>query len=105
MGIVEIIIVIGAIQVSWHHRDKVGPILSSIGIAHFKTCNFCNRIHLVVRNLKSIARISAEAEGTSYMPAIVVPIPLIARVQASACDGLATQLQTLFVSPEGEFQQ
>lgn len=58
-----------------------------------------------VRHLKPVARLSAEAEGTSYMPAIVVPIPLIARVQSSACDGLAAQLQTLFISSEVEFQQ
>ncbi len=50
-----------------------------------------------VRQLRPVARMSAEASGTSYMPAFVVPVPLIARVQASACDGLATQLRTLFV--------
>ncbi len=37
--------------------------------------------------------ISAEATGTSYMPAIVVPIPLIARTQSAACKGLADQLR------------
>ena len=58
-----------------------------------------------VRQLQSVARFSAEANGTSYMPAIVIPIPLIARVKASACDGLASQLQTLFITPEGDMQQ
>lgn len=37
-------------------------------------------------------RISAEAQGTSHMPAVVVPIPLLARVQATACKGIAQQL-------------
>ena len=46
--------------------------------------------------MKSIATISAEAEGTSYMPAVIVPVPLIARVQAAACDTLSVQLQQLF---------
>lgn len=57
-----------------------------------------------VRNMQPVALVSAEAEGTSYMPALVVPIPLIARVQASACDGLADQLQTLFITA-GELPQ
>ena len=50
-----------------------------------------------VQQLQQVANVSASAEGTSYMPAFVVPIPLIARVQASACEGLGKQLQTLFV--------
>jgi hypothetical protein len=45
---------------------------------------------------QSIATISTESAGTSYMPAVIVPVPLIARVQAAACDGLATQLHKLF---------
>lgn len=49
-----------------------------------------------VRNLDAVARISAKSDGTSYMPAIIIPIPLIARVQAAACDGVSTQLQKLF---------
>ena len=57
-----------------------------------------------VQRMQPVALLSAEAEGTSYMPALVVPIPLIARVQASACDGLADQLQTLFVD-SAEFPQ
>lgn len=52
-----------------------------------------------VRAKESIAKISAEAAGTSYMPALIVPVPLIARVQAAACDGLTTQLQKLFATP------
>ena len=58
-----------------------------------------------VRELKSVARLSASAEGTSYMPALILPIPLIARVQNSACGGLAAQLQNLFIGTEGATQQ
>ena len=46
---------------------------------------------------KTAGRVSSDAAGTSYMPALVVPIPLIARVQSSACTSLAEQLK-LFVS-------
>lgn len=49
-----------------------------------------------LQQAQSIATISTESEGTSYMPAVIVPVPLIARVQAAACDGLSAQLQKLF---------
>lgn len=42
---------------------------------------------------KTAGRISSEAAGTSYIPAVVVPIPIIARVQSSACSKLAEQLK------------
>jgi len=51
-----------------------------------------------LQKMDTVAQISAEASGTSYMPALIVPVPLIARVQAAACDGLAAQLQKLFSS-------
>jgi len=41
--------------------------------------------------------ISADVSGTSFLPALVVPIPLIARTQTKACKGLATQLQAFIV--------
>lgn len=46
---------------------------------------------------KLIGRVSSTADGTSYMPAIVVPIPLIAQVQKEACKGMASQLKQFFV--------
>jgi len=41
--------------------------------------------------------VSADLSGTSFLPAIVVPIPLIARTQSRACKGLATQLRAFIV--------
>lgn len=41
----------------------------------------------------SVGTISADASGQSYMPAVFVPIPLIARVEANACNSLADQLK------------
>ncbi len=49
-----------------------------------------------LRQSQSIATISTESAGTSYMPAVIVPVPIIARVRAAACDGLSAQLQKLF---------
>ena len=50
------------------------------------------------KNSGNIGRVSADAKGTSYMPAIVIPIPLIARVKASACKGLGGQLKTFLMT-------
>ena len=37
--------------------------------------------------------VTADVSGTSFLPALVVPIPLIARTQTKACKGLATSLR------------
>lgn len=52
-----------------------------------------------VGTFSSVGTISADASGQSYMPALVVPIPLIARVEANACSSLADQLKR-FVAGE-----
>ena len=52
-----------------------------------------------VQDYKEVARVSTEAIGTSYIPAFVIPLPLLARVQANACQGMGTQLVEFF---EGE---
>ncbi|HWK55504.1 MAG TPA: hypothetical protein VNR18_14090 [Hyphomicrobiales bacterium] len=44
--------------------------------------------------LTTVGSISTDANGQSYMPALVVPIPLIARVEANACNGLGRQLRS-----------
>ena len=43
-------------------------------------------------------RVSAEASGTSFVPALVVPIPIIAQVRQSACAGLSDQLRAFLAS-------
>ncbi|GLS27665.1 hypothetical protein [Marinibactrum halimedae] len=50
-------------------------------------------------------QISADAQGTSYMPAVVVPIPLIARVQNNACKGMGEQLRNFFNAKAAQAQQ
>lgn len=56
------------------------------------------------RDQKLLGQISTDAAGTSYMPALVIPIPIIARVQAGACKGMADQLRAFF-TPEQVHQQ
>ncbi len=44
--------------------------------------------------------ISTRTTGTTYVPALVIPIPLIARTAKVACNGLANQIQSFLL--EGE---
>ena len=46
-----------------------------------------------VASLQNVGTISTDATGQSYVPALVIPIPLIARVEANACIRLADQLK------------
>ena len=39
-----------------------------------------------------VGRVNTFASGQSYMPAVVIPIPIIAPVQGTACDGIGDQL-------------
>ena len=50
--------------------------------------------------LEDAGTVSADVSGTSFLPAIVVPVPLIARTRAKACKGLADQLKLFIVSDE-----
>ena len=43
-------------------------------------------------NNSEVGRMSASTSGQSYMPAVVVPIPIIAPVQDTACQSLGQQL-------------
>ena len=52
-----------------------------------------------VTSLQNVGTINTDATGQSYLPALVVPIPLIARVETNACDRLASQLKD-FVNGE-----
>jgi hypothetical protein len=54
-----------------------------------------------IQELVSAGTIYADFNGRSVMPAIVIPIPLIARPQAKACRGLTEQLRQFLTSPYG----
>ena len=55
-----------------------------------------------LKNAEVAGTISAEATGTSYMPALIIPIPLVARPGAAACKGLASQLRQFFAPQAGQ---
>jgi hypothetical protein len=44
----------------------------------------------------SVGSVSATVSGTSFIPALIIPIPIIARTKSSACDGLVKQLLNFF---------
>jgi hypothetical protein len=81
--------------------DSAGSMTCTIspgggGCFGFVTWNRDSEYEASIWDLKTqqnVGRISSEASGTSYMPAVVLPVPIIARVQAQACDGMATQLR------------
>ena len=47
-----------------------------------------------IKTKRTAGKVSSDAIGTSYMPAVVVPLPFIAPVRSSACSGLAEQLSS-----------
>ena len=54
-----------------------------------------------VRTGAAVGKVSSDATGTSYMPAVVVPVPLIARVKSQACNTLAGQLKSFLIGDKG----
>jgi hypothetical protein len=53
-----------------------------------------------VRTGRVAGKVSSDANGTSYMPALVVPLPFIAPVRSSACSSLADQLKSFLRGDE-----
>ena len=50
-----------------------------------------------LQTLKESGRVKVEARGSSYMIAVILPIPIVAQVQDQACDGIGQQLRTFFI--------
>jgi hypothetical protein len=53
-----------------------------------------------LQGLEAAGTVSTDVSGTSFMPALVIPLPLIARTQARACKTLADQLHAFIVQEE-----
>ena len=54
-----------------------------------------------LHEMNSTGTIYADFLGRSVMPAIIIPIPLIARPRAAACRGLTDQLRNFLTTPFG----
>lgn len=55
-----------------------------------------------LENLTSAGEISADANGTSYLAGLILPIPVLARPGNAACKALATQLRQFLVGEPGD---
>jgi len=51
-----------------------------------------------IKTGKPVGKVSSDANGTSFMPAVIVPLPFIARVRAQACNSLADQLKSFIIN-------
>jgi hypothetical protein len=50
-----------------------------------------------LRHKSDAGSVSADVHGTSMIPALVIPVPLIARTQSAACKDLARELREFIV--------
>ena len=50
-----------------------------------------------LKTMTSTGQISADANGTSYLAGLIIPIPILARPGNAACKGLANQLREFIV--------
>lgn len=46
-----------------------------------------------IRNRITVGKLSSEATGMSFVPAIIVPLPFVARTQAHACSTMSNQIK------------
>ena len=51
-----------------------------------------------LEGLESAGTVTTDVSGTSFLPALIVPIPLIARTQSKACKSLAGQLRAFIIN-------
>lgn len=83
--------------------DKKGTLSCAIGPGGggcfgFLTWEDQSNYEATIWDFKKLAlsgKISTQTDGTSYVPAVVVPIPLLARVQAHACKSMAERISQL----------
>lgn len=53
-----------------------------------------------IKRAQQVGKVSSDAVGTSFVPAVILPVPFIARVQNSACSSLANQLKVFIAGGE-----
>ena len=101
VGIVATLSTVVALALAASHPPGDHPLpLLGFGCVGFQWWQKDSSYEASIWDLKTASSagiISAAVTGTSYMPAIVVPIPIIARTKAAACQGLAKQLREFLV--------
>ncbi|MFZ5652889.1 MAG: hypothetical protein ACOY42_00595 [Pseudomonadota bacterium] len=71
------------------------------GCLGFATWEKTASYEAVIWDLGEVAeggRVKVDAKGSSYVIGVLAPIPIIARVQSSACEGLGNQLGEFFAA-------
>ena len=53
-----------------------------------------------LRRQSNAGSVSADVHGTSMIPALIIPVPLIARTQSAACKDMAHQLRQFIHGPD-----
>ena len=53
-----------------------------------------------LEGLESAGTVSTDVSGTSFLPALVIPLPFIARTQSTACKTLADHLHSFIIADE-----
>lgn len=69
------------------------------GCFGFATWDKSSQYEAIIWDLQDVdeeGRVRVDAKGSSYLIAVVAPVPFIARVQAEACDGIGKQLRSFF---------
>ncbi|PCJ37536.1 MAG: hypothetical protein COA75_03920 [Cellvibrionales bacterium] len=85
--------------------DRGGSVSCAIGPGGggcfgFTTWEKTGTYEAIIWDLQKISesgRVKVEARGSSYMIAVILPIPIVAQVQDQACDGIGQQLRTFFI--------
>ena len=75
------------------HDLRIGPVAA--GCFGFGTWSNDSNYEATIWDFTDraeVGRVNTSATGQSYMPAVVIPIPIIAPVQGTACDGIGEQL-------------
>lgn len=88
---------------STERRDQSGALQCAVATGGIPACfgflswegaaEYEATIWDIPRRLES-GKVSSESSGVSFVPAVIVPLPFIARVQAKACTTLADRIKT-----------
>ena len=70
-----------------------GGIPACFGFLSWRAESLYEAVIWDVKREISVGKLSAESKGMSFVPAVVIPIPFIARTQSSACTSLADQIK------------
>lgn len=75
------------------------------GCFGFATWDKASEYEAIIWDLEDVdeeGRVRVDARGSSYLIAVIAPVPFIARVQGEACEGIGKQLRAFFDAPVEE---